>query len=99
MTEPLPQPTKRHLHGYKYSPKELAEKEHYIKQMMRDWPDTPGGELMCEWVYDFVKQHTQEELDHIMETGKFDMPSKFSPEANTKMIAEYEKNGAHHIES
>ena len=70
-----------------------------IKAMLRDFPNTPGGELMCEWVYDFVKQHTQEELDHIMETGKFDVPSKFSPEANTKMIAEYEKNGAHHIES
>ena len=54
---------------------------------------------MCEWVYDFVKQHTQEELDHIMETGKFDVPSRFSPEANTKMIADYEKDGAHHIES
>ena len=96
--EPLPQPKKRDLHGYQYSPKELAEKDMVIKQMLRDFPNTPGGELMCEWVYDFVKQHTQEELDHIMETGKFDMPSKFSPEANTKMIAEYQ-NGTHHIES
>ena len=78
---------------------ELAEKEHYIKQMMRDWPDTPGGELMCEWVYDFVKQTPQSELDEIMETGKYDVPSKFSPEANQKMIADYEKDGTHHIES
>ena len=67
--------------------------------MLRDWPDTPGGELMCEWVYDFVKQTPQSELDEIMETGKFDGPSKFSPEANTKMIADYQKDGAHHIES
>ena len=51
--DPLPQPKKRALHGYKYTPKEQAEKEHYIKQMIRDFPDTPGGELMCEWVYDF----------------------------------------------
>ena len=97
--QPLPQPNKRALHGYQYSPKEQAEKDMVLKQMLRDFPNTPSGELMCEWVYDFVKQHTQEELDHIMETGKFDVPSKFSPEANTKMIAEYEKNGAHHIES
>ena len=54
---------------------------------------------MCEWVYDFVKLTPQSELDAMMETGKLDVPSKFSPEANQKMIAEYEKNGTHHIES
>ena len=97
--DPLPQPKKRALHGYKYTAKEQAEKDMVIKQMIRDWPDTPGGELMCEWVYDFVKQTPQSELDEIMETGKFDVPSKFSPEANTKMIADYQKDGAHHIES
>ena len=96
--QPLPQPKKRALHGYKYSPKELAEKDMVIKQMLRDFPNTPGGELMCEWVYDFVKQTPQSELDAMMETGKLDLPSKFSPEANTKMIADYQ-NGAHHIES
>ena len=67
--------------------KEQAEKDHYIKQMMRDWPDTPGGELWCELVYDLCKQTPQEELDRIMESGEWDRPSKFSPEANTKMIA------------
>ena len=97
--QPLPQPKKRALHGYQYSPKEQAEKDMVIKQMLRDFPNTPGGELMCEWVYDFVKQTPQSELDAMMETGKLDLPSKFSPEANQKMIAEYEKNGAHHIES
>ena len=97
--EPLPQPKKRALHGYQYSPKEQAEKDMVIKHMLRDFPNTPGGELMCEWVYDFVKQTPQSELDEIMETGKFDVPSKFSPEANTKMIADYEKDVAHHIES
>ena len=97
--QPLPQPKKRALHGYQYSPKEQAEKDMVIKQMLRDFPNTPGGELMCEWVYDFVKQTPQSVLDAMMETGKLDLPSKFSPEANQKMIAEYEKNGAHHIES
>ena len=42
------------------------------------------GELRCEWVYDFVKQTPQSELDALMETGKYDLPSKFSPEANQK---------------
>ena len=97
--QPLPQPKKRALHGYKYTAKEQAEKDMVIKQMLRDFPNTPGGELMCEWVYDFVKQTPQSELDEIMETGKFDVPSKFSPDAYTKMIADYQKDGAHHIES
>ena len=48
---------------------------------------------------DFVKQTPQSELDAMMETGKLDLPSKFSPEANQKMIAKYEKDGAHNIES
>ena len=73
--QPLPQPKKRALHGYQYSPKEQAEKDMVIKQMLRDFPNTPGGELMCEWVYDFVKQTPQSELDAMMETGKLDLPS------------------------
>ena len=95
--EPVMEPTKRRLHGYKYSPKEQAEKDVTIKQMLRDYPNTPGGELWCEYVYDFVKQTPQEEIDRIIESGEWDKPSKFSPQANKKLIEEY--NGTRDIES
>ena len=80
--EPIPPPTRRRLEGYKYTEREQAEKDYWIKQMLRDYPNTPGGELWCDWVYDFVKQTPQEELDRIMDQNLFDRPSKFSPENN-----------------
>jgi len=95
--EPLPEPTKRELHGYTYSPLEKAEKEAAIKQMMRDYPDTPGGEFMCEWVYDFIMQTPPEELERRVASGEFDKPSKFSTEANKKLIEQY--NNEHCDES
>ena len=95
--EPLPEPTKRQLHGYKYSPKEQAEKDMVIKAMLRDFPNTPGGELMCEWVYDFVKQTPPEELDRMIESGELDRESKFSTRANKKLAEQY--NGTRDLES
>ena len=97
--EPLPEPTKRQLNGYKYSPKEEAEKNATIKQMMRDFPQTPGGELWCEWVYDFVKQTPPEELDRMIESGEFDRPSQFSTRANKKLAEQYNSNGTRDLES
>ena len=76
--DPIPEPERRPLHGYQYTPREQAEKDSAIKQMMRDWPDTPGGELWCEWVYDFCKQTPQQEIDRIIDSGEWDRPSKFS---------------------
>jgi hypothetical protein len=84
--DPIPEPEKRPLHGYKYTPKEQSEKDSTIKQMMRDWPDTPGGELWCEYVYDFCKQTPQDEIDRIIQAGEWDRPSKFSPSSNKKLI-------------
>ena len=87
--EQIPEPTKRPLNGYKYSALEQAEKDSTIKQMMRDWPDTPGGELWAEYVYDYCKQTPQEEIDRIIESGEWDHPSKFSTRANKKLIEHY----------
>ena len=89
--QPLPQPKKRALHGYQYSPKEQAEKDMVIKQMLRDFPNTPGGELMCEWVYDFAKQTPQSELDEIMETSQLDVASKFSPQSKLASTRAYDR--------
>ena len=92
--QPLPQPKKRALHGYQYSPKEQAEKDMVIKQMIRDFPNTPGGELWCEYVYDFCHNTPQDEIDRIIQSGEWDRPSKHSTEATRKMIAEHQKDGA-----
>ena len=73
-SDPLPPPTKRELHGYPYSPLELAERDAAIKALKRDWPNTPGGKLWLGWIYDFVKHTPEEELREMIDSGKFDRP-------------------------
>ena len=85
--EPLPPPSKRPLEGYKYTPKEQAEKDQTIKAMMRDFPTVP--ELWAEWVYDFCKQTPEDELNRMIESRELEKPSKFSPGANKILIQKY----------
>ena len=86
--EPLPPPQKRKLEGYKYTPAQQAEKDHYMKQLARDFPNV--SRWHHELVYDFCANTPQEELDRLMETGEWDdKESKFSPANVEKMLAEY----------
>ena len=75
-SDDLPLPTRRQLYGYSYTAKEQAEKDYTMKQLIRDYPNTPP--LWCEYVYDFCKNTPQEILDEIMESGKWDGPGKFT---------------------
>ena len=86
--KPLPPPTRRFLSGYSYTPEQQAEKAYYMKQLARDWPDV--NSLWREWVYDFVVNTSEEELQKIMETVD-EKESKFSPSNVQKMLAEYQK--------
>ena len=88
--EPLPPPTRRPLHGYKYTEAQKADKDHYLKQLARDWPNV--NPLWREWVYDFCANTPQEELDRLMVTGELDKKgSKFSQQNVEKMLADYQK--------
>ena len=79
---------KRYIGDENLSPKDLAAKNLAIKQMIRDFPNTPGGEVWCSWVYDFVSQNP-EDAERIMNSGEWDKASKFSIDANKKLIEEY----------
>ena len=72
----------------------LTEKNLAIKQLMRDYPGV--SEIHCSWIYDFVTQNP-EEAKRIMESGEWDGPSMFSPEATNKICSEV--NDPHSIES
>ena len=89
-SEPLPTPTRRRMHGPDYSPGELAEKEAWLKRLALEWPDlTP---FHHELVYDYCAKTPQEEIDQIIESGEWEKaPSRFSPEATAKIIADYNK--------
>ena len=70
----LPPATKRKVGAYEYSRVEEAQKESMIKQAMRDFPDTPGGETMAEWVYDYMYQMGEKEIQRLIDSGEFDKP-------------------------
>ena len=72
--EPLPEATKRKVGAYEYSRVEEAEKEAAIKQAMRDFPNSPGGEVYAEWVYDFIKQIGEDEFRRRIDAGEYDKP-------------------------
>lgn len=86
--KPLPPPTRRLLKGYRYTPAQQAEKDYHMKQLARDWPDV--NSLWREWVYDFVVNTPEVDLQKIMETVD-ERESKFSPSNVQKMLAEYQK--------
>lgn len=89
--EPLPPPTRRPLDGYTYTPAQKAEKDHYMKQLARDYPNVSAWHH--ELVYDFCANTPQEELDRIMTTGEWDeKESKFSHANVQKMLADYKTN-------
>lgn len=81
------EPSKRYIHGLDYTPVEEAERERAIKQLMRDYPNTPGGEFWAELVYDFVTNASQEEIKAVMQRGS--EQSKFCTVANKMTVEEY----------
>ena len=67
----MPVGTRRSLHGYEYSPVELAQKEIALKAMARDFPDV--NPVWREWCYDFVtKEVGNEEFARRIESGHYE---------------------------
>ena len=86
--EPLPPPTRRKLEGYKYMAAQQAEKDYYMKQLARDYPNQ--SPWYHELVYDFCANTPQEELDRLMETGELDeRESKYSTQNVEKLLKQY----------
>ncbi len=96
--DPLPPPTRRPLHGYKYTPAQQAEKDYHLKQLRRDWPDV--NLLWQEWVYDFCANTPQEELDRLMESGELDeRDTKISSCKMEKLCEEWNHSSAQETSS
>lgn len=66
-------PTKRSLHGYEYTAEEQAAKEIACKAALRDFPNTPGGIVWIEWMYDYImKEVGEEEFKKRMNSGYYE---------------------------
>ena len=65
--------TRRNLNGYEYTQLEQAEKETVLKQMAISHPDTPGGIVWHEWMYDYIhKEIGLEEFQKRINGGHYD---------------------------
>ena len=63
--------TRRSLHGYDYTPTELAEKQIALKAMARDFPDV--NPVWREWCYDYItKEVGNEEFTRRIESGHYE---------------------------
>ena len=61
---------------FNYTPLESAERKKAIKDMAKDYPTLPHGWL--EMTYDFWKQTPTEEMNEIINKGKWEAPGNFS---------------------
>ena len=62
---------RRPLHGYEYTPTELAEKQIALKAAARDFPDV--NMVWREWCYDYIKKEVgEEEFARRIESGYYE---------------------------
>ena len=69
-------PRHKMANHYNYTPLQLAERKKALFDMKKDYPDLPDGWL--EMVYDFNEQTPKEEVEQIINEGKWETAGKFS---------------------
>ena len=66
---------RRPLHGYEYTPTELAEKQMALKAAARDFPDV--NPVWREWCYDYItKEVGPTEFARRVESGYYEQTTQ-----------------------
>lgn len=73
---------------YNYTKVQLAERKKALKDIEKDYPNLPYAWI--EMIYDWEYNTPKEEVERIINSGEFEVPSKFTPE-NVKLTPESEK--------
>lgn len=73
---------------YNYTKVQLAERKKALKDIEKDYPNLPYAWI--EMIYDWEKNTPKEEVERIINSGEFEVPSKYTPE-NVKLTTESEK--------
>lgn len=60
---------------YNYTKVQYAKRTRDIKAMLRDFPTVPP--MWAEWLYDVIENTPQDEVEAIINEGKWEVPSKF----------------------
>jgi hypothetical protein len=61
---------------YNYTNVQLAKRKRDIKAMIKDYPTV--APMWCEWLYDVIENMPQEEVEDIINSGKWEVPGKFA---------------------
>ena len=61
---------------FNYTKVQLAEREQAIRAMKRDYPNIP--EMWLEHLWDFEFRTPKEEINAIINEGKWEVPGKFT---------------------
>ena len=61
---------------YNYTKVQLAERKKALRELEQIYPNLPFGWI--EMCYDFEKNTPSEEVEDIINTGRFEVPGKFS---------------------
>jgi hypothetical protein len=61
---------------YNYTKVQLAKRTQDIKAMIRDFPTVQP--MWCEWLYDVIENTPKDEVEAIINEGRWEVPSKFA---------------------
>jgi hypothetical protein len=64
---------------YNYTKVQLAKRKVAIKAMIRDFPNV--SPMWCNWMYDIIENTPPEEVESIINEGKWEVPSKLFSKA------------------
>ena len=69
-------PRHKEENPFHYTQLEKAERVKAIRDMAKDYPNLPGAWL--DMAYDFCKNTPKEEMEDIINSGKWEKPGRFS---------------------
>jgi hypothetical protein len=64
---------------YNYSKIQMAKRKRDIKAMINDYPNVNA--MWCEWLYDVIENTPPEEVEEIIKSGAWEVPSKHHSKA------------------
>ena len=69
---------------FQYTPLQLATRSKALRDLKRDYPHLPDGWL--EMVYDYNENTPKEEVEEVINSGKWDVPGKFSKSTGGSIV-------------
>ena len=73
---------------YNYTKVQLAKRKRDIKAMINDYPSV--NPMWCEWLYDVIENTPPDEVNEIINSGSWEIPSKHHSKAKGGILNDVE---------